>query len=130
MPFLRIALLLCIVLLTSACSTKAWFKLPEQSTIAINERPQQYHQGLIKVRPFFWNRAGGVPYTLTSATGSTERGRLRARFRPASIFWPPFALIYWPMGFGQRCYDMTGATPSLCSPDDLTALKKAYRAAR
>ncbi len=130
MSFLRVALLLCLALFTSACSTKAWFKLPEQSTIAINERSQQYHQGLIKTRPFFWNRAGGVPYTLTSPSGSSETGRLRTRFRPASIFWPPYAIIYWPMGFGQQCYDMTGAAPSVCSPDDLAALKNAYRATR
>ena len=26
-------------------------------------------------------------------------GKLCSKFRVASIFWPPFALIYWPLGY-------------------------------
>ncbi|SHL41352.1 hypothetical protein [Phytopseudomonas punonensis] len=128
MPLLRSSVFLLLILAITGCSTKAFFKLPEHSTITINERAEQHPQGLVKIRPFFWNRAGGVPYKLTSATGQTiSEGKLRTRFRVVSIFWPPYSIIYWPMGFGQRCYDMTGAMPGSCTHQDLWTLREEYR---
>ncbi len=58
-----------------------------------------------------------------------QQGKLRARFRVASIFWPPFAIIYWPMGFGQRCYDLTAAQPQQCTQGDLLQLRRDQRLA-
>lgn len=131
MSVLRTCTLLFFVLAATGCSTSAWFKLPEQSTISINDRPQEYSQGLVKTRPYFWDRTSGVPYRLTDADGQTmAEGKLRTRFRVGSIFWPPYAVIYWPMGFGQSCYDLTSQTPAQCSREDLTALKKAWRQQR
>jgi hypothetical protein len=128
---LRFISFLLLALAITGCSTKAFFKLPEQSTISINERPTQYSQGLVKTRPFFWNRTAGVPYKLTSATGETlSEGKLRTRFRVVSIFWPPYSIIYWPMGFGQRCFDMSSQQPALCSREDEALLRAEYRASK
>ena len=60
--------------------------------------------GRVVTKPFFWTAAGvpphaGIPYRLEQDGKVIDEGRLRAKFRVASIFWPPFAAIYWPMGF-------------------------------
>ncbi|HUE91663.1 hypothetical protein [Pseudomonas sp.] len=131
MSSLRLATFLLLALAITGCSTKAYFKLPEHSTISINQRAEQHPQGLVKVRPFFWSRAAGVPYRLTSVTGETlSEGKLRTRFRVMSIFWPPYSIIYWPMSFGQRCYDLSSHLPAECSREDLVTLIKDYRATR
>jgi len=82
MPLLRPAVFILLALAITGCSTKAFFKLPENSTVAINERAEQHPQGLVKIRPFFWNRAGGVPYKLTSTTTGQpiSEGKLSTRF--------------------------------------------------
>ena len=67
--------------------------------------------------------AGDVAQQATEA-------ELRARFRVASIFWPPFAIIYWPMGFGQRCYDLTAEQPQTCTHQDLIDLRRDHRLSR
>ncbi|HAQ85229.1 MAG TPA: hypothetical protein DCR78_02125, partial [Pseudomonas sp.] len=104
MKLKRSAGLLALAIAVSGCSTATYFKLPENSKVSVYERPQQYPQGLVKTRPFFWTAAGGIPYKLSSENGELlQQGKLRARFRVASIFWPPGGIIYWPMGFGQRC---------------------------
>jgi len=120
-----------LAMIVSGCSTRAYFKLPENTKIAVYERPQPYPQGLIKTRPFFWSATAGIPYKLSDSNGAlVQQGKLHARFRVASIFWPPFAIIYWPMGFGQRCYDMTGAEPQHCTRGDLLLLRQQQRLTR
>ncbi|MDD1506186.1 hypothetical protein [Pseudomonas sp. CNPSo 3701] len=129
MPLFRSAVFLLLALAITGCSTKAFFKLPENSTVAINERAEQHPQGLVKIRPFFWNRAGGVPYKLTSTTTGQpiSEGKLSTRFRVVSIFWPPYSIIYWPMGFRHPCYDLTAPVAGTCSDQDLQMLRKAHR---
>ena len=58
--------------------------------------------------------AGGIPYKLEKDGKVVGEGKLQAKFRPVSIFWPPAALIYWPMGFGWGCYDLTKVQPVAC----------------
>lgn len=131
MTLKRAASLLAFAIILSGCSTATYFKLPEHSQVSVYERPQQYSQGLVKTRPFFWTAAGGIPYKLSNEQGELlQQGKLRARFRVASIFWPPGGIIYWPMGFGQRCYDLTGATPLTCTEGDLMELRKQTRLKR
>ncbi|MDG9926201.1 MULTISPECIES: hypothetical protein [unclassified Pseudomonas] len=125
---LKSAALLAATLALTGCSAAAWFKLPENSTLVINERPVENNYGLVKTRPFSWGAAGGVPYRLQDAQANTlQSGKLRSRFRVASIFWPPVAIAYWPMGFRYRCYDLTGAEPQACTKQDLITLRRAYR---
>ncbi|MBD9483211.1 hypothetical protein IB229_09525 [Pseudomonas sp. PDM14] len=131
MSALKSAALLTLTLAITGCSTGAWFKLPENSTLIVNERPVKYNQGLVKSRPFSWGAAGGIPYRLQDAEANTiQSGRLKSRFRVPSIFWPPVAIAYWPMGFGQRCYDLTGDAPQTCTYQDLIELRTNHRLSR
>ena len=131
MKFTRIAGALALAAVVSGCSTATYFKLPENSTVEIYKRDTQYSEGLVKTRPFAWSAAGGIPYKLSDAQGNVlQEGKLRARFRVGSIFWPPFAIIYWPMGYGQRCYDLTGAAPLTCTHQDMIDLRRQQRLAR
>ncbi|MBU3059618.1 hypothetical protein [Pseudomonas indica] len=131
MKIKKLASVVALAIVASGCSTKAYFKLPEQAKVSVYERPQQYSQGLVKTKPFYWTAAGGIPYKLSDENGTLIRqGKLRARFRVASIFWPPFAIIYWPMGFGQRCYDLTAEQPQTCTHQDLIDLRRDHRLSR
>ena len=49
----------------------------------------------------------GIPYSLQKDGKVVKEGKLRTKFRTVSIFWPPFAAIYWPMGFNPDItYDL------------------------
>jgi len=127
----RITLLFPLVLFVSGCSTGAWFKLPDETRLVVNERPASFDQGLVRSRPFSWGAAGGIPYRLVDGQSMTVKsGKLRSRFRVASIFWPPVGIAYWPMGYGQRCYDLTGVEPSTCTYEDYRQLRLAERMRR
>ena len=42
---------------------------------------------------------------------SVKKGILSTSFRVSSIFWPPYAFIYWPMGLrGGVVYDLVNDT--------------------
>jgi hypothetical protein len=98
------ALLLCV-----GCTTTANFKVPANETLMVTDRvvaPDS--EGKVTTSPFFWSEAGGIPYRLSDSKGNVVRsGHLKSQFRVTSIFWPPFALIYWPMGFNKNGYDLT-----------------------
>ncbi len=127
----RITLLFPLVLFVSGCSTGAWFKLPDETRLVVNERPASFDQGLVRSRPFSWGAAGGIPYRLVDRQSMTVKsGKLRSRFRVASLFWPPVGIAYWPMGYGQRCYDLTGDEPSTCTYEDYRQLRLAERMRR
>jgi hypothetical protein len=108
-----------IALMVSACTTTGHFKVPEGSQLYIYERPEPVNikaDGEVTTKPFFWTAAGmppggGVPYRLEKSGETLKEGKLRAKFRPVSIFWPPFALIYWPMGLNPTItYDLINDT--------------------
>jgi len=127
----RTACLLLLALASTGCSTGAWFKLPENTTLVVNERPVEHPQGLVRTRPYSWGASSGIPYKLKNSESQTVRqGRLKSRFRVPSIIWPPAAIAYWPMGFGQRCYDLTGDTPQTCTYQDLIDLRSQHRLRR
>lgn len=97
------------------CSTTGSFKIPKDTQLELYGRPVEVPEnGLVKTRPFFWTAAGGVPYRLLNKDGSViKEGKARAKFRVVSIFWPPMALIYWPMGLnGSVMNDLTQDTPA------------------
>jgi hypothetical protein len=103
------------MLVITGCTTTGHFKVPEGSNLYIYKRPQPVTispSGEVTTKPFFWTAAGmppggGVPYRLEKNGETLKEGRLRAKFRPVSIFWPPFALIYWPMGLNPDItYDL------------------------
>lgn len=103
------------VLAIAGCTTTGHFKVPEGSSLYIYKRPQAVDikpDGEVITKPFFWTAAGippggGIPYKLEQNGQVIKEGRLRAKFRPEAIFWPPAALIYWPMGFNPDItYDL------------------------
>lgn len=105
--------------LASACSTTGKFVVPENAELYIYERPEPVNvaeDGTVTTKPFFWTAmgvapSGGIPYRLEKEGETIKRGKLRAVFRPASIFWPPFAVIYWPVGFNPDItYDLVNDT--------------------
>lgn len=102
----------CLVIV--GCSTSGTFKLPENSQLYIYDRAepvQVAEDGKVVTRPYFWSAAGGIPYRLEQEGKVIDEGKLRAKFRPVSIFWPPYALIYWPIGLNPNItYDLVNGT--------------------
>lgn len=99
------------------CATQGHFKIPSGTQLEVYERPVVPDaNGLVTTKPFFWTAAGippggGVKYRLLKDNKVLKEGRLRAKFRVVSIFWPPFALIYWPMGLNPDItYDLVNDT--------------------
>ena len=105
------------IMLTAAvlggCRTSASFMLPPDTDLVIdNERvpltvKDEAGRVAYERTPFFWNSVVGIEYVLLQNGKTIKKDRLPSFFRVASIFWPPYALIYWPIGFGYECYDLT-----------------------
>ena len=117
---MRIRLPILIVLLTlalPACSTRGTFVVPEGTLLEVYQRPVTPDaNGVVVTKPFFWTAAGmppagGVEYRLLKNDKVVQSGRLRSKFRVVSIFWPPMAWIYWPMGLNPNLtYDLVRGT--------------------
>ena len=108
-----------LTLLISGCSTTGNFVVPPDSKLYIYERPEAVSvspSGSVTTQPFFWTAmgippGGGIPYRVEKDGEVLKEGRLRANFRVVSIFWPPFAAIYWPTGFNPNItYDLVNDT--------------------
>lgn len=113
----RLLPLILVVGLLSGCVTQGKFVIPKGTQLEVYQRPVTLSpDGKAVMRPFFWTAAGmpphgGVQYRLLKAGEVVQEGRLRVNFRPVSIFWPPFALIYWPMGLNPHItYDLVKGT--------------------
>ena len=104
------------VLLTSvlvACSTTGTFRLPPDTELEVlGRKVSPDPQGIVVTKPFFWSAAGippagGIPYRLSRGGQIVKQGKLRAKIRPVAFFWPPAAIIYWPIGFNEEItYDL------------------------
>ena len=100
-------MLIYLVVLISGCTTSTTFLLPRNTDIIIkDEKFTAAKNGFaeVTVRPFFWT---GIHYQLVRGDKVVREGKLDSQFRIASLFWPPYAIFYWPKGFGYDCYDMT-----------------------
>jgi hypothetical protein len=115
----NIGLGLALLILVTGCTTTGTFKVPQGSELYIYKREQPVDvaaDGKVTTKPYFWTAAGtppngGVPYRLEKGGKVVKEGKLRAKFRVASIFWPPGALIYWPMGLNPNItYDLVNDT--------------------
>jgi hypothetical protein len=112
-----LALGFAVLALFTACSTRGRFVIPPGTQLEVYERPVTPDaSGIVVTAPFFWSAAGiapqgGAPYRLLKGSEVVQQGRLRVVFRPVSMFWPPFALIYWPMGLNPNItYDLVNGT--------------------
>lgn len=115
----KIIALVAFALFITGCTTTGHFKVPEGSQLYIYKRPTPVDigpDGTVTTRPFFWSAmgyppGGGIPYRLEKDGQTVKEGRLRAKFRVVSIFWPPMAVIYWPTGFNNKItYDLVNDT--------------------
>ncbi|HAK58842.1 MAG TPA: hypothetical protein DCO77_00440 [Nitrospiraceae bacterium] len=108
------ALSMIIMLLAlSGCHTSASFILPPNTDLMINGERVSFDSkdkdGRVKFerRPLFWTSIAGIEYMLLEDDNIVKKGRLPSGFRISSIFWPPYAYIYWPVGFRFKCYDLS-----------------------
>lgn len=111
----KVLLTVLLAVFAVGCSTTGHFKVPENSKLYIYKRAEPVviqPDGTVTTKPFFWTAAGyppggGIPYRLEEEGKPAKEGKLRAKFRVVSIFWPPAALIYWPMGMNPDItYDL------------------------
>jgi hypothetical protein len=116
------AALLSLVVL-AGCSTSASFKLPPNTNLMIKGervafKPEVDLLGypVLETTPFFWDAVGDINYTLVQSDKVVKEGKLPSQFRIISIFWPPYAYIYWPFGFRLNCYDLTKDFVEECLP--------------
>lgn len=108
-----------VLSLLAGCTTTGHFKVPEGSNLFINERPKPVTiatNGEVTTEPFCWTVAGtppvgGVPYRLEKDGQILKAGRLQTEFRVESLFFPPFAQFFWPLGFDSDVtYDLVNDT--------------------
>lgn len=112
-----LAILLGLSSLAVGCTTTGRFVIPEGTELEVYKRPGTVDSdGTVTMKPFFWTAMGipphgGIEYRLLKSGKTIKEGRLRTQFRVVSIFWPPFAAIYWPMGFNESItYDLVKDT--------------------
>jgi hypothetical protein len=98
--------------LLGACSTTGHFVTPPNTQLVVMGRALEVPaDGVVTTKPFSWGGAGGIPYRLEKNGEVVQQGKLRAKFRVVSIFWPPLGAIYWPMGFNEDItYDLVNKT--------------------
>ena len=115
-----------VAVLLTGCTTTASFKVPKGSDLFIYRRPipvvitvdepsstAEVTVGTVTSKPFFWTAAGrppggGIPYKIEKNGELLKEGRLCSKFRVIAIFWPPLAMIYWPLGYHPDItYDLT-----------------------
>ena len=110
---------LCVAMLAaaSACTTQGTFVVPPGTQLEVYRRPVTPDaNGLVVTKPFFWTAAGvapngGAEYRLLKNGQVVQEGRLRVKFRVVSVFWPPAAAIYWPIGLNPDItYDLVKGT--------------------
>ena len=115
----RLGLGACLVLLgaASACTTQGKFVIPPGTQLEVYRRPVTPDaNGLVVTKPFFWTAAGTAPtggaeYRLLKDGQVVQDGRLRVKVRVVSFFWPPAAIIYWPLGLNPDItYDLVKGT--------------------
>lgn len=102
-----------VAVIFAGCSTSASFKLPPNTDLMISDERVVFQSKddagypEFKRTPFFWTSLMGIDYALVQDGKIIKKDRLPARFRVVSVFFPPYALIYWPIGFKLKCYDLS-----------------------
>ena len=76
-----VVMLLCVVMLLSACATGTRFVLPEGTKVYIPTKDSAFSQGRARTRPFFWNSAGGIDYQLLKEGESDQTRRAHFEFQ-------------------------------------------------
>lgn len=114
-----------LTFLAIGCSTTGQFRIPANQKLVVTDRTVTTDaEGKWKTSPFFWDQTGGATYMLYDQNGQVvRRGKVKTKFRIASIFWPPAAIIYWPMGLvKENVYDFTAPADGYMITDDMTPI--------
>jgi hypothetical protein len=104
------------------CNTSMKLKLPPDTELLVRgERvslASKDKDGFSEytTRPFFWTSLDGIEYNIMQGDKVLKQGKLPARFRVISIFFPPYGFIYWPLGFDLACSDLTKDIIEECRP--------------
>ena len=107
----------------SGCSTTAHLKMPAGTHLEVNGNSVYANEhGAWRTSPFFWS---GADYQLKDKSGKViQTGSLKTHFRVASLFWPPFAIIYWPKGFSSNLYDIESPDGEMVTVNQSVSTKK------
>jgi hypothetical protein len=109
----RVLSVMIVLFVLSGCSTSTSFMLPPNTDLMINgERipldvKDEAGHVTLERRPFFWSSVMGIEYILLQDDKVIKKDRLPSAFRVESIFFPPYAIFYWPIGFRFKCYDLS-----------------------
>lgn len=112
----HVLVMIIVFLVLSGCHTSASFVLPPNTDLMLNGERISFNakdeEGRVKLdrRPFFWTSVVGIEYMLLQDEKVVKKAKLPSAFRISSIFWPPYAYIYWPIGFRFQCYDLSDPT--------------------
>jgi len=87
-------------------STQGKFVVPPGAQLSVNDNPVALESdGSATMSAFGW---GGARYKVTRDGKTLSSGKLDTKFRPISIIWPPFGLLYVPKGLDDgRTYDLS-----------------------
>lgn len=90
-------------------STQAKFVIPPDSQLVVNgDSVSVADDGTATMSAFGW---GGASYKVTRNGKTVSSGKLVTAFRPISIIWPPFGVLYVPKGLDDaHTYDLTGTS--------------------
>jgi len=105
-----IARSLVVVALVSAAgchaSTQAKFVIPPGTQLEVNSDVVKVESdGSATMSAFGW---GGARYRLLRDGKPIASGKLATEFRPISLIWPPFGVLYVPKGLNEdKTYDLT-----------------------
>ena len=106
----RILALSALVLCATACSasTRGRFVLPPNAQLEVNDKKVDVApDGSAKMSAFGW---GGARYKVMQNGKVVSQGKLDTKFRPISIIWPPFGMLYVPKGLdGDKTYDLSAS---------------------
>ncbi|ACR12579.1 putative lipoprotein [Teredinibacter turnerae T7901] len=101
------------------CTTSGTFVIPEGSQLYLAGRDTPVDinaNGQVRTHGFKWSQigippGGGVSYRLEKDGKTIQEGKLRSKFRPASIFIPIYGVVACPVGLnGDITYDLVNGT--------------------
>lgn len=98
----------CALVAAAGChaSTHGKFTIPHGSELKVNgEAVKLADDGSATLSAFGW---GGASYVVSRDGKTLSEGKLDTEFRPISILWPPFGVLYVPKGLDEnKTYDLT-----------------------
>jgi hypothetical protein len=113
--------------LLSGCSTSTKVVIPDETELYISGDPVVIEEDdTVSTTPYFWTSAGdspggGISFELKKGDEVVQRGHFVSEFRPVSIFWPPLAFLYWPMGFHENVtYNLVNDTEIITTKETIT----------